>query len=205
MALDVINFTDVYLDCLRDATIGANNASPQITYIAVGIGGGTLSAGLTLGQTYVNLYVNALPLTLAPGQVMTLLQGANSQSITIGAGGAPAGVTSVPTDSFVANFSYGIGSGIVNTPSASDTLLQNEIWRAPIAAANDGANPGEALATLLVGPSDLPSSCTLLEMSMFCNGATAALNSGTLVGRSLIYLVYTSQQTGANLQFDYTF
>ena len=92
----------------------------------------TLTTALTNGQTgIVSLAVNALPFAIPGSSTIQLISGGNSQQVTVGAVGAAAGATSIPTVSFTANAAYAVGATVYQEPvtvqSVSTSALQNAV------------------------------------------------------------------------------
>jgi hypothetical protein len=94
-----------------------------------------LTSALTNGDTYTTLSVSELPEAVFGGDqiVLNSLATSPTQSVIVSSGGAPAGATSIPVNSFVANATYTVGTAIQDTSGTSDcVLLENEI---PVAGA----------------------------------------------------------------------
>jgi hypothetical protein len=84
-----------------------------------------LTAALTLSTNYSSISVNALNTAVSAGETLTLTDGSHTQTLTVGTAGAASGATTVPVESFTANFSYVIttttvtGGGLQTTPPTS--------------------------------------------------------------------------------------
>ncbi|MGZ3677042.1 MAG: hypothetical protein ACXWQR_00560 [Ktedonobacterales bacterium] len=184
-----LTLTNAGLNLMRDVLTGAAT-SGKVFYLALGNGGATLNAALTNGSAYTTLTTTALPAALTSGQSITLASGNNTQAVTLSAN-ASLGATSISVTSFTANFSYPVGTGLVNTPSVNDTQLQHEYFRKAVTSvANGGAN-GEALVTVYLAPGD--SNAQIQEVGWFAGAtATSSANTGTLLARG----VYSHNHTG---------
>ena len=196
--------TNAGLNQLAGALIGVTGlaANPAITWIALGTGAGLLATGLTNGTAYTTLSLQAgLPFAIANGQSLTVMNATNTQVITLAVAANP-GDTTLTVTSFTANFSYPVNSGVVNTPAATDTALQNEIFRKAISAGITGAAAGEVLITLYVAPTDSPG-FTFLEVGWYGGNADSGTNDGVLMARALYWYVHTATDS-ANVQLDTT-
>lgn len=178
---------------------GANTA--VISYVAVGSGAATLSGGLTAGVLTSALPVNALAANIAAGQALTIIGASASDTVTVTSAGALAGATSIPINPWTPTFSFPAGSGLVNTPTATDTQLQAESTRVVTSAAATGASAGETLVSGYFDPS--VATGTYLEVGFF-GGATASLtaNSGTLVCRDVVFWSHTLNADSLTTQLD---
>lgn len=187
--------TNAGQDLYRDLQTGAATDG-RVYYLALGNGGATLSAALTNGSPYTSLTVTALPAALSSGQSVTLASGNNTQVVTLSAN-AGIGATSISVTSFNANFAYPVGTGLVNTPAATDTQLQNEIFRKAVTSVANGGATGEALITVYLAPGD--ENAQLQEVGWFAGaGATGSPNTGVLLARG----VYSHNHTGLeSIQF----
>lgn len=167
----------------------------DIAYASIGTGTGLLNAALTPGQTYTSLSVQAgVPAAgLAAGTALTLVNGTQSQDLVVSTF-TPGGTSSIPVQSFAANASYPVGSGLLTTPQASDLQLQNEVYRKPITNVVQGAQPGEVLATAYWAPTDAPGA-TYLEIGYWAADATTTLGSGTLIARAIYWFPHTSSDS----------
>lgn len=175
---------------------------PAITFVALGTGAGSLSAGVNSGTPYTSLSVNALPAALNSGQSLTISYQNNTDTVTLSAPAAQ-NATSISINSWTPAYSFPSGSVLVNTPSVNDTILQAEVLRIAQAAGVPGVNPGESLFTIYVSPTQSPGT-TFCEVGWF-GGSTAssAANSGTLIARGVGYWAHTSSDSG-NIQLDTT-
>lgn len=204
MSLTTAQLTSGGLNQLAGALLGnlSGAANPTVSYVAVGTGAGLLSSGLTNGTAYTSLAFQAgLPVGISVGQSLTIINGSSTQTVVATVTGNP-GDTHITVGSFTANFSYPIGSGVLSTPSANDTQLQNEVFRNTVTAAVVGANPGEVLITLYIAPSDSPG-FTFLEIGWFAGSASGTANSGILMARALYWYPHTTSDS-ANAQLDTT-
>lgn len=179
------------LNLLRDGLIGAATDT-QIHYVAVGTGCGVLATGLTNGQTgVVALAMSAgIPQALFAGVSLTLMNGGASQVVTVAAGGAAQGATSIPVNSFTANAAYAASTTSVSTtPAVGDTTLHNETFRKAVTQ-QSAPSAGQAQTTLYLAPQDANS--VIAEIGWFAGvSATATANSGAMVARVL----YNHQHT----------
>jgi hypothetical protein len=197
---DIGVFTSAGRDLLATAlqTAGANVA---ISYIAIGLGAGTLSSSLTSGNTYTSLPLT-VPLTVgvASGQSLTLIDSSGDlQNVT--ATGNSIGDAAIGVVSFIASATFGIGSGVVDTPLASDIALQDETYRLGAIPGTSGANVGESLNPGYFDPTT-PTN-VYLEVGFF-GGSTASitLGTGTLIGRDVVFWSHTYNGDSNNFQGD---
>ena len=163
-------FTNGGLSLLATA-LQANGTSSAISYVSVGLGAGTLATALVNGSPYTSLSLQvALAVNIGAGQSLTLFDGVgDTQVITASGAGNIIGATSITVTCFNANANYAIGSGVVNTPAATDIQLQNEVVRLPAIPGFPGANPGESLNGSYFMPAI----------------ATSVLSGGGLLGRPI--------------------
>lgn len=197
--------TNAGLNQLAGALLGVAGAAAaaQITYVALGTGAGLLATALTNGTNYTMLALQSGCATaIANGTSLTIVNGTNIQTVTLSSA-ANAGDTTLNVTSFMANFSYPVNSGVLTTPAATDTALQNEIFRKAVSGAVAvGGSPGEALISLYIAPTDSPG-VTFLEIGWFAGAASGALGSGILVARAVYWYPHTSADS-ANAQLDTT-
>ncbi len=192
------------LNQLAGALIGTTGAAaePAVTYGALGTGTGLLATALTNGSPYTTLSLQSgANAAIANGTSLTIVNASNTQAVTLSSA-VNAGDTTLSVTSFTANFSYPVNSGVVTTPQATDTQLQNEVFRKTITSGVTGANPGEVLIVLYIAPTDNPG-VTFLEIGWYAGNASATANSGTLMARSIYWYVHTSSDS-ANAQLDTT-
>jgi hypothetical protein len=198
-----VQVTNAGLNMIRDAMLG-RLTSPQVYYLGVGTGLTTLSAGLTSGNAYTSLSVAALPLAVSSGQSLTLTNGTNSQVVTASAN-ASVGATTIAVTSFNANYSYpATSTAIVNTPAATDTLLQNEQFRKYYATVLNGSAQGEGIMRCYLAPQD--ALIQIAEFGWFATStATSTFNTGVLVARA-VYSLSTGVKTNLqSIQVDFDF
>lgn len=202
MAVTTATITNAGQTLLAGSLIGTPG-QPQITYVAIGTGCGTLTNGLVNGNVYTTLQVSALPANIAAGQSLTIYDGTHNQVLTEAGGGATAGATSITVSSFTANATYAIGTGVVTTPAATDTSLFNETFRNATTSSAVGGSAGEVLLSLYIAPTD-GATATYLEVGYFAGSATASLGSGTLVARALYFFSHVLGVDSAMAQLDTT-
>ncbi len=178
--------TNAGLNLLAGALLGNTGATANaaITWVALGTGTGLLATGLTNGTAYTSLTLNAGSTTaIASGVSLTLVNGTNTQAVTLSSA-VTMGDTVLNVTSFNANFSYPIGSGVLTTPAATDTQLQNEVFRKALSSGATGGSPGEALLILYIAPTDNPG-VTFLEIGWYAGAADSGTNDGTLVASAI--------------------
>jgi hypothetical protein len=193
-------FTNVGLSLMATAlqTPGANAG---ISYVAIGLGAGTLSTALTSGNPYTSLAL-AAPLvgTIAVGQSLTLFDSLGDTQAVISTGANP-GATSIGVNSFIAGANFGVGTGVVNTPSVSDTRLQNEVARVGTTGGAPGSIPGESLNFAYFDPGALTN--IYIEVGYYGgNTASLTLGSGILIARDVQYWNHTQNVDSAGFQLD---
>jgi hypothetical protein len=198
-------FTNAGLTLLATA-LQANDVQTAVTYVSVGLGAGTLSSGLTNGSPYTSLPLQiALAVNISNGQSLTLVNsGGNTQVITASGVGNVIGATSITVTSFNANATYAIGSGVVNTPAASDLALQNEAVRLSASTGSAGSNPGESLNAGYFDPSSTSTGIYLEVGYWGGSSATSTLGTGTLMARDVQYWNHTVNSDSASYQLDTT-
>jgi hypothetical protein len=86
----------------------------------------TLTTALTSGTAYTTLAVDALPASLASGASVTLVSGTDTQVFTTSASVA-SGATSIPVNSADANFSYPVGTTVVEGTYIAGGALTSSI------------------------------------------------------------------------------
>jgi hypothetical protein len=194
-------FTDGGLNLLATALqTTAGNAA--MTYVAVGLGAGTLASTLTSGSPYTSLpLVLPLAVGVANGQLLTIIDTTGDTQIVTATGNS-IGATALGVLSFVASATFVAGSGIVNTPDPSDNALQNETWRVPSAPGAAGAGTGESLNTGYVDPS--APTAQYLEVGFYGGTATGSLGSGTLIARDVQFWTHVTNMDSASFQLDST-
>jgi hypothetical protein len=204
MAVTTAQITSVGQTLLAGQLISSSSDTPLLSYVALGSGCGTLTNALTNGNTYTALQVTALPANVPAGASITVINGANTQVVTDSGSGALAGATVINVNSFIANNTYAIGSGVVTTPIASDTKLFNETFRNVTSAGVIGGAAGEVLINLYIAPTD-GATTTYLEVGYFGGGAvTASANTGVLVARAIYWFPHTVNVDSAMAQLDTT-
>jgi hypothetical protein len=179
----------------------ASQVQTLITYVAVGTGAGTLASGLTINNTYTSLTLaTGVPALIPSGTSLTIINGSTTQTVTTSAVTAQ-GATTISVSSFTANATYPIGSGVVNTPSATDQTLQNEVHRVAATTGSAGANPGESLNPAYMDPTT-PTG-TYIEVGFFGGPtATSSANTGALIARGTCWWSHTQYSDSASLQLD---
>jgi hypothetical protein len=204
MAVTTAQITGLGQTLLAGRLINSSSDNPLITYIALGTGAGTLTSGLTNGNTYTSLAVTALNANIPAGASLTIINGTNTQVVTDSGSGASAGATTINVTSFVANTAYAVGTGVVTTPLAADTRLLNETFRNVTTAGVVGGAAGEVLINLYIAPTD-GASTTYLEVGWFGGAAaSASANTGVLVARAIYWFAHTLNVDSALAQLDTT-
>lgn len=194
-------YTTSGLNLIAGAQIGGE--SPQATYMAIGTGAGLLSAALAAGTAYTQLAVDALPAGLGSGQTLAIVYQTNVDFVTLSKA-ANAGDTALSINTWTPSYAFPAGSGLVNEPSASDTQLQNEVYRVAIAAGTPGAAAGETLISGYCDPVATPSG-TYVEVGWFGgSSATSAANSGVLIARGVVWDQHTQNLDSMQYQLDGT-
>ncbi len=193
-------YTTVGLNLIAGAQIGGPSA--QVTYVAIGTGTGTLSGGLTAGQAYTQLGVNALAAAVPGNQVLAIVYQTSIDFVTVAPSGAPQGATSLPIVSWTPAFSFPAGTGLVNQPSLGDTQLQAEAYRTAVSAATPGSGAGETLISGYGDPTATPSG-TYVEVGWFADPSpTPVTNSGTLIARAVIWWPHAQYADSQTFQMD---
>lgn len=181
----------------------ANGAQTAVTYVAIGLGCGTLATGLTSGTPYTALALAVgLTSSLSIGQSLTLVDsGGDSTTLTVASPGASGGATSIPINSFTPSVNFAVGSGVSTTPAATDTSLFDETYRLAAITGSAGASAGESLNPAYFDPST--ASATYLEVGYF-GGSTASstLETGTLIARDVQFWSHTAGADSASFQLD---
>lgn len=86
----------------------------------------TLTTALVSGTAYTSLAVDALPAALASGATVTLVSGTDTQTFATSASVA-SGATSIPVTSASANFSYPVGTTVVEGTYIAGGALSSSI------------------------------------------------------------------------------
>lgn len=177
--------------------------SAAITFVEVGAGVGTLSVALTSGTMYTSITLGAgITAAIANGQSLTLIDSTGDTQV-ITATGNSIGDNIINVSSFTANANYGIGSGLVTTPNATDTQLYAEATAYRIAATTGvpGAAAGESLNTGYFDPT-APTG-VYLEIG-YWGGSTAndAVGTGILIARDVQFWQHTNNADSASFQLD---
>lgn len=172
------------------AALQSNGALVAPTHAAFGLGCGTLASALSSGTPYTALSLaTGLPAALAVGQSLTLLDASgDTQVVTVAAPAPSAGATSIPVLSFTPTATFAVGSGVMPTPSVTDTALFDETWR-EVVDTTAGGSPGVTTTSAYMDPS--APTATYLEIGFYGGTATSALGSGTLMARGTLYIAHT--------------
>lgn len=188
---------------LASALITPGSNPALVGYVAIGTGAAALSSGLTNGSAYTSLPVVALANSIAAGQSLTIVCASATDVVTVTSAGAASGATSIPIHTWTPTFSYPTGSGLVNTPAATDVALEAETNRTEVSAATTGGTAGETLISGYFDPT-VPTG-TYVEVGYF-GGASASLTlgSGTLVCRDVIWWQHTVNVDSLTDQLDST-
>lgn len=204
MAVTTAQITSVGQTILAGRLISSTADSPLLTYVGLGKGCGLLTSQLTSGNTYTSLAISALVNAVPAGASLTIINGTNTQVVTDSGSGAIAGATTINVNSFVANATYVVNSGVVTTPLAADTRLFNETFRNVTSAGVVGGAAGEVLASLYIAPTD-GATTTYLEVGWFAGAAaTSSVNTGVLVARAVYWFPHTLNVDSALAQLDTT-
>lgn len=199
--------TNSYLTLLATA-MQTNGNSTAITYVSVGTGAGATTAAYNSGTPYTSVAITAAYTgTISSSQVMTLVDsGGDTQSVTCNSTtnitlGMPA---TIPVNSFTPTATFAIGSGLVNTPTATDIAMQNETNRIAATAGSAGGSPGESLNPGYFDPSAVPTGL-YLEVGYWSGAAaTSSLGTGTLAAHDIQYWNHTVNADSAMYQLDTT-
>jgi hypothetical protein len=200
---------------LLASTVVTPGTSAVFGAAAIGQGVGTLSSGLTNGVPVTSLSVTALTGAIAAGTSVTLIYQTHSATVTAPVGAA-VGATSITINSFTPSFSFPSGTGLVRTPLASDTALDSEVTRAPLAFPGSGS--GSIISPLLIIPFTIAgdgrvtitayfpptvASGTYFEVGFYADAtASTTLGSGTLVFRSPVYWSHTLNNDSFTAKLD---
>ena len=184
--------------------IQSASANAAITYVSVGLGAGTLSVGLTSGNTYTSLTLNAgTPGAIANGQSLTLINSAGGTQVVTANPGEVMGATTIRVNSFMASANFAIGSGVANTPAVTDNALQNESYRITATVGAAGASAGESLNGAYFDPTTPTGS--YVEVGYYGGGtATSTLGTGILIFRDVQWFNHTLNADSAYFQADST-
>ena len=152
-----------------------------ITYVGISLGCGTLSAGLTAGNTYTALPLDGtLAVALGSGQSLTITDGTNSQTVTTN-GTSSIGAGSITVVSFTALNNYTAHvTGVCPTPLASDLALPGTA----------GAGAGESFSQ---GYFDGTQATGIYLMVGYFGGSSASSSvaTGTLMGEDIQFWNHT--------------
>jgi hypothetical protein len=180
------------------------SANVAITYVAIGTGAGTLSGAVTSGVPLTSLPLDAtLPANIGAGASLTVTDGTNSETVTCN-GGASAGATSIPINSWTPAHNYAAHTtGVAPAPLAADTGLYNEMQRVSANTGVAGASPGESLNS---GYFDGTQATAVYMQVGYVGGstATASANTGTLIAEDIQYWNHTLNADSATFQLDST-
>ena len=183
-------------------TPGTNAA---ITFVGIGTGCGTLASAVTSGSPLSSLPLDAgLPANLSGGQSLTVTDGVNSETVTVGVGGAVASATSIPINSWTPLHNYAAHTtAVAPVPLVGDIALYNENVRVAANAGVAGANPGESLNS---GYFDGTQATAVYMLVGYFGGstATASLGTGTLIAEDIQYWSHTLNADSASPQLDNT-
>lgn len=185
--------------------VQTNGAQAGITFVGIGTGCGTLSAAVTSGVAQAALPLDVgLPAAVSSGQGLTVTDGTNSETVTVGAAGAAQGATSIPINSWTPAHSYAAHTtGVAPTPLAGDLKLYNETVRVAAQPGTSGANPGESLNS---GYFDGTQGTAIYMQVGYFGGSTASasVNTGTLMMEDLQFWNHTLNADSATFQADST-
>lgn len=178
-----------------------------ITYVDVAPGCGTLASGLTSGNAYTTLALNAgLPALLTAGQSLTITDGTHSQTVTVSGAGAAAAATSIPVNSFTASSTFATNTtGVCPTPAVADVALYNGAAAVRVAANTGvaGASAGESLNNAYFDGTQ--ATAMYLLVGYFGGGtATSTAGTGTLIFEDVQYWNHVLNADSASFQADST-
>jgi hypothetical protein len=196
-------FTTVGLNLMATA-LQSPGANVAISYVAVGKGAGTLSAAVTSGVPLTSLPLDAaLPANVGAGAQVTITDGINTETATCN-GGATAGATSIPINSWTPTHNYAAHTtGVIPTPLAADTAMYNEVARVSANAGSAGANPGESLTNAYFDGTQ--PTAVYMQVGYFGGTtATATLGTGTLIAEDVQYWNHTLNADSSTYQLDST-
>ena|SRR5579875_1772570 len=198
-------WTNAGLDLVATAVQTAG-VSAAVTYVAIGVGCGTLATALTNGTPTSTLTLNApgLPANIASGTVLVITDGVNEDQATVASPGASAGATSIPLTGYTPANNYAANTtGVAPLPLASDVALYDEVARVPANTGVAGTNPGESLNS---GYFDGTQATNYYMQVGFFGGSTASatLGSGTLMIEDIQYWNHTINNDSNTYQADNT-
>lgn len=197
-------WTSAGLDLVATAVQTAG-VSAAVTYVAIGVGCGTLATPLTSGTPTSTLALNAgLPAGIGTGTVLVITDGVNEDQATVASPGAALGATSIPLSGYTPANNYAANTtGVAPLPLATDIALYDEVARVPANPGVAGANPGESLNS---GYFDGTQATSYYMQVGFFGGATASatLGSGTLMIEDIQYWNHTVNNDSNTYQADNT-
>lgn len=197
-------FTNAGLNLIASA-VQAPGINHAITYIGIGPGCGTLSAGLTSGVAAGSIGLDAaLPANLAGGTVLVITDGTNTDTATVVGGGALAGATSIALSGYTPAHTYAAHTTVVAPQmGAGDTALYAETVRVPTGLGSAGGAAGESLNSAYFDASI--ASAIYIQVGYFGgDAAMAATGTGTLMAEDTIYWNHTVNADSATYQLDNT-
>lgn len=179
--------------------------SAGVSFVGIGTGCGTLALPVTSGSGLSSLPLDAgLPANLSAGQQLTVTDGSNSETVTVGAGGALAAATSIPINTWIPANSYAAHTtGVVPVPQASDIALYNESARVAANPGVPGANPGESLNSGYFDGTQ-PTGIYMLVGYFGGSTATSSTATGTLIAEDIGYWNHILNTDSASFQLDST-
>jgi subtilisin-like proprotein convertase family protein len=110
----------------------------------------TLSTALVNGTTYTSLSVSALPVSLAIGSTVTLVNGGNTQTVTLSAAAA-SGATTISVNGFTANTNYDTTTAVQGNVASLYLLTSGSTYTSLTVSALSAALPNGATITLVDG------------------------------------------------------
>jgi hypothetical protein len=174
-----------------------------VSSVAIGVGACVLGSGVASGTPITSLTVSPTPstMTLYAGTVLVIIYQTYYDFVTLSATAYP-GATSLAITSWTPGFSFPGGSGLASMPALTDTGLQQELYRFPVAAGVAGASPGETLISGYGDPNGVPSGA-YFEVGYFGGPtATSSPGSGVLIARGVVWWAHTSGQDAGMYQLD---
>jgi hypothetical protein len=178
-------FTTAGLNLIATA-VQAPAPNVAMAYVGISSGCGTISSGISSGVGITTIGLDAgLPVALAGGAGLTVTDGTNIETVTVGGGGAAHGVTTITISSWTPLHTYVAHvTAVCPTPLAADTALYNETVRIPAAAGTPGAGAGESLTTAYFDGTQA-TAIYLLVGYFGGSTATSTAGTGTLMGEDI--------------------
>ena len=172
-------------------TVAQSGAQTSMTYVGISLGCGTLASGITAGVPVTSLALDGtLPANLTGGQSLTVTDGSNTETVTVGSGGASAGTSAISINSWTPANTYAAHTtGVAPTPLSTDTALYAESVRVGANPGVAGASAGETLVSAYFDGTQATG--VYLLVGYFGGTATGTTGTGTLVGADVQYWDHT--------------